>query len=70
MDPSAAPWRILEEPAGAADPVPATADREPGGRAGHPSFPRSSLLIGGSAAGLAIIAFVLAFGSGSAGSVA
>jgi competence protein ComEA len=69
VDPSAAPWRILEEAASPADPVPATADREPGGRAGHPSFPRSSLLIGGSAAGLAIIAFVLAFGSGSAGSV-
>ena len=70
MDPSAAPWRVLEEAASPADPVPATVDREPGGPAGHPSFPRSTLLIGGSAAGLAIVAFVLAFGSGSAGSVA
>jgi competence protein ComEA len=70
VDPSTTPWRVLEDSAGAADAVPATADRESGGRAGHPSLPRSSLLIGGSVAGLAIIAFVLAFGSGSAGSVA
>ena len=70
MDPNAAPWRVLEEAAGPADPVTAGAEREPAGPAGRSTFPRSTLLIGGSAAGLAIVAFVLAFGSGSAGSIA
>ena len=71
MDPSTAPWRVLEAtaepPAGTSDSVRgAQAVTTPGGR---PSLQRSTLLIGGSAVALAILAFVLAFGSGAAGSV-
>jgi competence protein ComEA len=71
VDPSAAPWRVLEATAETAT---AKADSGQGDLApttpgGGPSFPRSTLLIGGSAVALAILAFVLAFGSGAAGSV-
>lgn len=66
MDPSATPWRVLEDPPTAG----------PGGmseRAVDPprsiSIPRSALLTGGLAVALAIGAFVLAFGSGSSGTV-
>ena len=71
MDPSAAPWRVLEA---TAEPRAGEPDSGKGGReatetAGSPSFPRSTLLIGASAIALAILAFVVAFGSGAAGSV-
>jgi competence protein ComEA len=72
VDPSAAPWRVLET---TAEPTAGPAESGKGEQeatlpGGRPSFPRSTLLIGGSAVALAILAFVLAFGSGSAGSVA
>jgi competence protein ComEA len=67
VDPSATPWRVLEDPAdetpsreGAAEP---DADRTV-------SVPRSAIVTGGIAVVLAVGAFVLAFGSGSGGSVA
>ena len=67
MDPSATPWRVLEDPAnekpsreGAAEP---DADRTV-------RVPRSAIVTGGLAVLLAVGAFVLAFGSGSGGSVA
>lgn len=66
MDPSAAPWRVLEDPA---DPGSATADQDAVGSGGRRSMTRSTLLIGGSAAALTIVAFALAFGTGSAGGV-
>ena len=68
MDPNATPWRVLEDPPA---PGPGRSDQgaaEPAHRS--ISIPRSALLTGGLAALLAIGAFVLAFGSGSAGSVA
>jgi competence protein ComEA len=56
------PWRVLEDPAPAAESsTPAT----PTGRA----IPRSAILATGGAVGLVVIAFALAFGAGSAGSV-
>lgn len=66
MDPSATPWRVLEDPADE------TPDREGAARADNdaPSrLPRSAILIGGVAVLLAAGAFALAFGSGSSGSV-
>jgi competence protein ComEA len=72
VDPSAAPWRVLEATAEsvAGEPGSGQGDQPATTPDGRPSFPRSTLLIGGSAVALAILAFVLAFGSGSAGSVA
>ncbi len=67
MDPSATPWRILEDPAdmtlgreAAAGPAPDRVVR----------VPRSAIVAGGLALLLAVGAFVLAFGSGSGGRVA
>lgn len=62
MDPTATPWRMLE------DPVERTAVTAAPPEA--PSrIPRSTLLIGGSAVLLAGLAFVLAFGTGAGGTV-
>ena len=62
MDPSSTPWHSLEDPpqrpAGKAEAMPAP-----------PALPRSALLAGGGAVLLAVAAFLLAFGSGSGGSV-
>jgi competence protein ComEA len=67
VDPSATPWRVLEDP-------PAVGSGGTDERAGDPprsiSIPRSALLTGGLAVILAIGAFLLAFGSGSSGLVA
>jgi competence protein ComEA len=67
VDPSATPWRVLEDPAnempgreGAAGAGPERAVR----------VPRSAIVTGGLAVLLAIGAFVLAFGSGTGGTVA
>ena len=67
MDPSATPWRVLEDPAnekpsreGAAEPDAGRTVR----------VPRSAIVTGGIAVVLAVGAFALAFGSGSGGSVA
>jgi len=66
VDPSATPWRVLEDP-------PAVGSGETDERTGDPprsiSIPRSARLTGGLAVILAIGAFVLAFGSGSSGLV-
>jgi competence protein ComEA len=66
VDPSATPWRVLEDPpvdrsdkAAAADPV----------RARTISIPRSAIVAGGLALLLAIGAFVVAFGSSASGSI-
>lgn len=66
MDPSATPWRVLEDPAGDTPDRGGAAGPDPGvpGR-----LPRSALLSGGLALLLAVGAFVLAFGSGPSGSV-
>ena len=66
MDPSPAPWRVLEDPvtpvvAPAGEPLASTAVR---------SVSRTTLLAIGGAVLLAAAAFVLAFGSGSSGAVA
>lgn len=63
MDPSATRWRVLEDPAdrGSNAVAPATAP---------PLVPRSAVLMGLGAALLAVVAFLLAFGSGAAGTVA
>lgn len=62
MDPSATPWRVLEDPAdratGAIAPVTAPSP-----------IPRSALLMIGGAALLAVAAFFLAFGTGAGGTV-
>ncbi|MEP6638788.1 MAG: ComEA family DNA-binding protein [Chloroflexota bacterium] len=66
MDPSATPWRVLEDPADE------TRDREDAAGLGpgrSSRLRRSSLLTGGLAVLLVIGAFVLAFGSGPSGSV-
>jgi competence protein ComEA len=67
VDPSATPWRVLEDPA----------DETPGREAAAGAVPdrgmrvpHSALVIGGFALLLAIGAFVLAFGSESGGTVA
>jgi competence protein ComEA len=66
VDPSPAPWRVLEDPvapvvAAAGEPLASTAVR---------SVSRTTLLAIGGAVLLAAAAFVLAFGSGSSGAVA
>ena len=64
MDPTAAPWRVLEDPvAGGPEPSPS---REP---STSKSVPRSALLAGGASVALAVAAFALAFGTGSSGVV-
>ena len=66
MDPSATPWRVLEDP-----PTPDAGRRnERGGEPRERShIPRSVVLVGGLAVLLVVGAFVLATGSGSAGGV-
>lgn len=61
MDPTAAPWRVLEDPT---EP-PRTAGSTANGR----SLPRSTALIGLGALGLGAVAFVLALASSAGGSV-
>jgi competence protein ComEA len=62
VDPSSTPWRALEDvpqrPAGQVESTPA-----------RQALPRTTLLAGGGAVLLAVAAFVLAFGSSSAGIV-
>jgi competence protein ComEA len=67
VDPSPTPWRVLEDPADAA---PATAAGHVEGPSRFLPIPRSTVLIGGLAAALAIGAFALAFGTGSSGTIA
>jgi competence protein ComEA len=67
VDPSATPWRTLEEPV--------RPEAGPNGAAGAGSVrtsvvPRTALLSGGAALVLVVVAFVLAFGSGQSGNVA
>lgn len=66
MDPSPAPWRVLEDPV-----VPVVAPAgEPMPSSGIRAVSRTTLLAIGGAVVLAAVAFVLAFGSGSSGAVA
>lgn len=65
MDPSAAPWRVLEDPVDEAPERPSVA-----GPATTRAIPRSALVAGGLAVLLAIGAFALAAGTSSSGSVA
>jgi competence protein ComEA len=67
VDPSATPWRVLEDPA---NETPTGVDAAGAGSDGAVRLPRSAIVTGGIAVVLAIGAFVLAFGSGSGGSVA
>ena len=68
MGPDTTPWRVLEDPPSAvptgsgeqAAPVPRRA----------PVIPRSAIVTGALAVALSIVAFVIAFGSGAAGTVA
>lgn len=64
VDPSATPWRVLEDPAerAAAGPSPSTASA---GRV----VPLTAVLMGGGVVVLALLAFVLAFGGGANGTV-
>lgn len=66
MDPNAAPWRALEDPA---DTPPVREDAS-GTDPRRGRLPRSATVTAGLAVALAMGAFVLAFGSGSGGSVA
>ena len=65
MEPTTTPWRVLEDPkerAGGVDaPTSPVASSIP--------FARSTLAIAGAAVALAVLAFILAFGSGSDGTV-
>ena len=64
MDPTAVPWRVLEDPvAGGPEPSPS---REP---STSKSLPRSALFAGGASVALALAAFALAFGTSSSGIV-
>ena len=67
MDPSATPWRVLEDPANEKPgrETPAVVDAERTVR-----LPRSAIVTGGLAVVLAVGAFVLAVGSGSGGTIA
>lgn len=67
MDPSATPWRVLEDPAEAVPGRPAGGIPEPTTRL---AVPKSVLVTGGLAVVLAAGAFLLAAGTGSSGSVA
>ena len=66
MDPTATPWRVLEDPADATPRSDGPAGAAPDG-AGR--VPRSVLVASGVAVLLAVGAFALAFGSGSGGAV-
>lgn len=67
MDPSASPWRVLEDP-------PGPGSERAGGPAAEPTalarVPRSALVTIAVAVALVVAAFALAFGSGLTGSVA
>jgi len=65
MEPSSTPWRVLEDPA---DTPPVR--RGPSGEEPHARLPRTAIITLGVAVVLAIGAFLLAFGSGSGGTVA
>jgi competence protein ComEA len=67
VDPSATPWRVLEDPA---DVTPAREDVAGAAPDRVVRVPRSAIVTGGLALLLAIGAFVIAFGSGSGGTVA
>ena len=67
MDPSATPWRVLEDPA---DEMPGREDATGAGSDRAAGVPRSAIVAGGLVVFLAVSAFVLAFGSGSGGTVA
>jgi len=67
VDPSAAPWRVLEDPVGETPKSPATSGS---GAALTLAVPRSALVAGGLAVALAVGAFALAAGTSSSGSVA
>jgi competence protein ComEA len=66
VEPTATPWRVLEDP-----PERAGGAASPGGAAPAPAsgIGRSTVAIGAGAALLAVIAFLLAFEAGSGGSV-
>ncbi len=66
MDPSATPWRVLEDPA-ETRPV---REGQSGEDPGRTRLPRSAIVTAGVAVALAIGAFIVAFGSGSGGTVA
>jgi competence protein ComEA len=61
MDPTATPWRVLEDPE---RPRPAQAAEATRG-----ALPRSTILMGTGAVALVVLAFALAFGVGANGSV-
>jgi competence protein ComEA len=67
VEPSAAPWRVLEDPADQASTVENKAGAAPGQAR---TVPRTAILTGAVAVLLVVGAFVLAFGSGSTGTVA
>ena len=64
MDPTVAPWRVLEDPI-ATGPRPSP----PGEATPSKSVPRSALLAGGASIALAVAAFALAFGTSPSGVV-
>jgi competence protein ComEA len=66
MDPSSTPWRVLEDPAD----TPPVRRGPSGDEPGHARIPRSAIITAGVAIVLAMAAFLLAFGSGSGGTVA
>jgi competence protein ComEA len=66
MEPNSTPWRVLEDPAGTTPVRGAPSGEEPG----HARLPRSAIASAGVAVMLGVGAFVLAFGSGSGGTVA
>ena len=66
MEPSSTPWRVLEDPAD----TPSARGGPSGEKPGHARLPRSAIATAGVAVILAVGAFLLAFGSGSGGTVA
>lgn len=68
MDPSSAPWRVLEEVPGTTAVRPGEAPT-PAPANGLGSVPRSAIVAAALAAALGIGAFFIAFGAGSAGNV-
>lgn len=65
MEPSATPWRVLEDPPGRSGGAVAPSDSAPTA----PGMRQSTVVIGVGAVLLAVIAFFLAFGAGSGGTV-
>ena len=64
MDPTATPWRVLEDPV-----VGGPESSPPRDSGGSKSLPRSAIIAGGASVALAVAAFALAFGSNSSGAV-